>query len=112
MTNKLVKIAGVEIPKDAQLLVMLAAANRDESHFEDGEHFDIRRANAQQHMSFGHGIHYCLGASLARLELHILLEELSRSLPTLRLVEGQSYDYLSNTTHRGPSSLWAAWDVE
>ena len=112
VTNKPVKIAGVEIPKDAQLLVMLAAANRDEAHFEDGEHFDIRRANAQQHMSFGHGIHYCLGAPLARLELHILLEELSRCLPTLRLVEGQSYDYLPNTTHRGPSSLWVAWDVE
>ena len=62
-------------------------------------------------MSFGHGIHYCLGAPLARLELRIFLEELTKRLPSLRLVEDQSYDYSPNTSHRGPTSLWVSWDA-
>jgi cytochrome P450 len=109
VTNNPVEIAGVKIPQEAQLLVMLAAANRDSAHFEEGDCFDIQRENAQQHLSFGHGIHYCLGAPLARLELNIMLEELTRRLPSLRIVEGQTYNYLPNTTHRGPDTLWAVW---
>lgn len=111
VTNRPVEIAGVQIPQDAQLLVMLASANRDDAHFENGEKFDIRRENARQHMSFGHGIHYCLGAPLARLELNIFLEELSRRLPTLRLTDNQNYNYMPNTTHRGPDVLRATWDT-
>ncbi|MEM7345576.1 MAG: cytochrome P450 [Chloroflexota bacterium] len=111
VTKREVEIAGVTIPKDAQLLLMLASANRDEDHFTDGETFDIHRKNAKQHMSFGHGIHYCLGAPLARLELKIFLEELTRRIPSLRLVNNQSYTYSPNTSHRGPTSLWVEWDV-
>ncbi|MEM9773691.1 MAG: cytochrome P450 [Chloroflexota bacterium] len=104
-------IEEVTIPKDAQILVLLGAANRDEQKFEDGESFDIRRKNARQNLSFGMGNHYCLGAPLARLELIIFLEELSRRIPSMRLVEGQTFTYSKNTSHRGPQSLWVEWDV-
>lgn len=104
-----VTIGDVTIPKDAQILVMLGAANRDDAHFENAETFDIHRKNARQHLSFGHGNHYCLGAPLARLELKIFLEELTKRLPSLRLVEGQRYAYSPNTSHRGPTTLWVEW---
>lgn len=105
-----VTIEGITIPEGAQILVLLGAANRDEAYFKDAERFDIRRRNARQNLSFGHGPHYCIGAPLARLELRIFLEELTRRLPTMRLVEGQDYAYLPNTTHRGPTTLWVNWD--
>jgi cytochrome P450 len=105
VTNRQVEVAGVKVPKDAQVLVMLASGNRDESQFLEGESFDIDRQNASRHLSFGHGIHYCLGAPLARLELRVFLEELTRNVSDMRLVEGQDYRYLPNTTHRGPTSL-------
>ncbi len=106
-----IEIEGVTIPKDAQILVSLAAANRDSRKFQDGEKFDIRRKNAIQNLSFGMGNHYCLGAPLARLELVIFLEELTRRIPSMRLVEGQTFRYSPNTSHRGPQSLWVEWDV-
>ena len=105
-----ITIEGVTIPKDAQILVLLGSANRDEAHFADGERFDIHRANAKQHLSFGQGAHYCLGAPLARLELKIFLEELTRRIPSLRLDPDQSYTYSPNTSHRGPTSLWVEWE--
>ena len=109
VTNKAVTISGINIPEGEQLLLLLASANHDETNFSNPNNFDIHRKNANQHMSFGHGIHYCLGAPLARLELRIFLEELTKRLPNLKLVENQSYSYSPNTSHRGPSSLWVEW---
>lgn len=101
-----VTVAGSTIPAGAQILVLLGAANRDESQFAAAETFDIYRKEARRHLSFGHGIHYCLGAPLARLELKIFLEELTRRLPDMRLVGGQQYQYSPNTSHRGPTTLF------
>lgn len=111
VTNKPVELRGVEIPQDAQLLLMLASANRDDEEFGDGNTFDIHRKRPQRHFSLGHGIHYCLGAPLARLELKIFLEEFTRRMPTLRLEPDQTFQFSPNTSHRGPASLWATWDV-
>ena len=58
-----------------------AAANRDEQMFPDGENFDIHRKTTQV-MSFGHGVHFCLGAALARLEGRVALEEVLKRFPT------------------------------
>jgi hypothetical protein len=80
-----VEIGGVPIPADANLLLLLGSANRDPAVFDDPEHFDIHRQNAKEHLSFGFGAHYCLGAPLVRLEVRIVLEELSARLPGLRL---------------------------
>lgn len=98
------RIAGVEIPAGAQLLAVLGAANRDPSEFDDPDLVDLDRANARNHVSFGFGAHYCLGAPLARLELGIFLDLLTSRLPELELVP-MTYDYSPNTSHRGPTAL-------
>ncbi|MEM7799483.1 MAG: cytochrome P450 [Chloroflexota bacterium] len=104
------EVKGVTIPKGAQIMVMLSAANRDESVFEDGERFDIRRKRPQRHLSFGNGIHYCLGSPMARLQMRVFLEEFTKRIPSLRLAEGQSYKFPPNATHRGLVELWCEWD--
>ena len=70
-------IAGVQIPEGADLLLLLASANRDEQVFAKGEQFDIERENARAHISFGYGIHFCPGSSLAKMQLQIVIEELT-----------------------------------
>ena len=111
VANRDVEVAGVTIPEGAQIMVMLASANRDDAEFGNGAEFDIMRKRPQRHMSLGHGIHYCLGAPLARLELRVFLEEFTRRMPSLRLVEGQTFKYSPNTTHRGAQQLHCEWDV-
>jgi cytochrome P450 len=75
-----VEFHGQTVPAGSAMLLMLAAANRDERRFEDPDRFDIHR-NMGQHLSFGFGTHYCLGASLARLEGCIALEEVLKRWP-------------------------------
>jgi cytochrome P450 len=106
---KAVEIAGVPIPEGANLLLALCSGNRDDAHFPDPERFDVHRENARTHLSFGFGIHYCLGAPLARLELKVILEELTRRLPSLRLTPGQAWAFPPNTSFRGPAQLWVEW---
>lgn len=99
-----VTLSGVEIPAGAQVLTLLGSANRDENVFPGGERLDLDRDNARQHLSFGFGSHYCLGAPLARLELRIFLEVLTSRLPELRIVP-TDFEFLPNTSHRGPLRL-------
>jgi cytochrome P450 len=102
-------VGGVQLPEGANLLLMLGSANRDGDVFGDPERLDVRRANASDHLAFGHGIHYCLGAALARLEARVVLEELTARLPDARLVAGQTFSFAPNTTFRGPASVWVEW---
>jgi cytochrome P450 len=110
-TTQAVAIGGVPVPAGANLLLLLGSANRDPAVFEDPERFDIHRPNAREHLSFGHGAHYCLGAPLARLEARVVLEELSARIPSLRLVPGQTLRFQPNITFRGPLALLAEWDT-
>ncbi|WP_238364515.1 cytochrome P450 [Mesobacterium pallidum] len=100
------EIAGQLVRKGEVVLLALGSANRDEGHFDDGEVFDIERRNARDHFAFGKGLHMCLGAPLARLEMRVLLEELSAAFPRLQLVENQEIDWIPTITFRGPKSLW------
>ena len=77
--------------------------------FPEGEEFDITRKNARKHLSFGYGIHFCLGAPLAQLEFKIVLQELTKRLPDLRLVPNQDYQFAENTSFRAPTSLLVEW---
>jgi len=79
-----VSIGGVTIPRGELVGVVLASANRDERHFQDPDRLDIAR-EPNRHLSFGLGAHFCLGASLARMEAQIAIETLFRRLPGLRL---------------------------
>lgn len=105
-----VRVADVDIPAGSRILCFLPSGNRDESRMENGEQLDIRRDNARDHISFGFGRHFCLGAPLARFELALILEELTRRLPGLRLAEGQSLMPVETVQFRGPKELWVEWD--
>ena len=109
--KKPAEVGGVNLPEGSNLLLILASANRDESQFGEAQQFDITRENAKEHLAFGFGIHYCLGAPLSRLELKIILEELTRRLPQMRLVEGQVFEYNPNTSFRSPRHVWVEWEV-
>lgn len=98
---------GVVVPEGARVLVLLGSGNRDGSEFEDPDRFDIHREGARRHLSFGKGIHHCLGAPLARLEARVVLEELTLRAPDLRLVD-QEFDYPPIIAFRGPRELWLA----
>lgn len=104
-------VGEVEIPKDANVLVIMGSANRDESEFPDGETFDITRKNARKHLSFGFGIHFCLGAALAQLEFKIVLQELTRRIPNLQLTPNQVFEFPDNTSFRAPAGLMLEWEV-
>jgi cytochrome P450 len=104
------EVGGVKIPKGADLLLLLGSANRDEAVFKGGETFDVARANADQHSSFGFGIHNCVGRQLARLEFIVALRELTRRFPGLRLAPGQTFDFLPIVSFRVPLALQIAWD--
>ncbi len=109
ITNIETSIAGVSIPAGTQIFLSLGAANREPELFDSADEFDISRKNARKHISFGQGIHFCLGARLARLEATIAIESLAERLPSLHLVEGQQLDYSPNITFRGPSRLLVDW---
>ena len=79
-----VHVGGETIPAGAQVIISLAAANRDARHFADAESLDVDRV-AERHLAFGHGIHHCLGAPLARMEGLLALGGLLRRFPSLRL---------------------------
>ncbi len=104
------ELKGVQIPKGTRVFVSLGSANRDPEVFDAAGDFDIDRGNANRHVSFGHGIHFCLGARLARLEGQIALEALARRVPGLHLVEEQTLEFSRNMTFRGPRELLVAWE--
>ena len=109
ITKEAVDIGGVRVPAQAKLLLLLGSANRDPSVFPDPDRFDVRRANAREHLSFGFGPHTCLGNPLARLEVRVVLEEVSRRLPNLQLAPDVHYEYPKNISLRGPLSLPVTW---
>jgi len=103
------EVAGQPLPAGSELLLVMGSGNRDDSQFNAPEGFDIERANARTHTSFGYGIHFCLGAPLARLQAKVVLEELTRALPQLALVPDQTFGFVPNTSFRAPLSLHVRW---
>jgi len=80
------QINGVEIKEGSAVFVVLAAVNRDPAQFPDPERFDITR-DPNDHLAFGDGIHFCLGAALARLEALIAFGAMLERFPRLRLAD-------------------------
>ncbi len=105
-----VEIAGVPIAAGQRILCFLPSGNRDEERFDHGEDFDIRREDARGHIAFGFGRHFCLGAPLARFELVVILEELAKRLPGMRLAGDQDLMPVETVQFRGPQELWVEWD--
>jgi cytochrome P450 len=84
ITTEEVELAGVEIPAGSPVLISLLSANRDERRFDEADRLDLARRDTG-HLAFGHGVHFCLGAALARLEGRIAIGLLLRRFPDLRL---------------------------
>lgn len=92
-TTRDVELGGVIIPKGSVVALSFASAGYDESRFDCPFQFDIRRENSSEHLAFGRGRHFCVGAPLARAEARISLTRLLRRIPDLRRVAGQELSY-------------------
>lgn len=110
ITTQPVTLGGVDLPANAPLIMVLGSANRDEKCFANSETFDLMRKDAKHMLTFGHGVKYCLGAPLAKLEVQVVLEELTARFPSLRLAEGQTITYRPNSAMRGPEHVFVEWD--
>lgn len=108
-TKEDVEINGQTIPKGERVLVVLGAANRDGEQFKQPHTFDISREE-NNHLAFGFGVHFCLGAPLARLEGRVAFNVLLKRLPNLRLnLNDQALDWRSGILIRGLQTLPVAW---
>jgi len=102
------EIAGTRIREGEHVLVLYASANRDSRKYANGDAFELRR-NPKEHLAFGFGIHFCLGASLARLEGRVAFEELFARIRNLRRAPGE-VRFLESGILRGPKTLPVAFD--
>jgi cytochrome P450 len=103
-----VEIEGQHIPKGDRVLLLLSAANRDPSHFPDPTRFDIER-KGNKLLTFGYGIHRCVGAELAQLEARVAFQALYRRLPNLRVDQPET-KWRNGFFFRGLERLEVAWD--
>ena len=105
------EVGGVPIPKGAFLMVRFAAGNRDESVFSCGHEMKVDRDNASNHLAFGQGTHFCLGAQLARSEMQIALGSLLARTDNWGLVEGKNtLTHNPNVLLRGLKDLYISFD--
>ena len=107
-----VEIEGFAIPKGSRIVIMFSAANRDESVFECPQAFDPDRPALGNHLAFGKGIHYCIGAPLSRLEGMVALEELSRRIASISLPDSNTFEYHPSFMLRGLKRLDLAFTTD
>jgi cytochrome P450 len=103
-----VEVGGVALAKGESVLCLLGAANRDPAVYPDPDRLDITRANIRP-LSFGGGIHFCLGAQLARIEGEVAIATLLRRLPRLRLDDADHPEWRQTFVLRGLNRLPASW---
>jgi len=103
LTTQEVELGGTRLPKGARVLTLMGSANRDESHFPNPDLFNLDRPGPQN-LPFGHGIHFCLGSQLARLEARLAVEALLARFS--RLTQGDApVQWNSSLIVRGPAKL-------
>lgn len=108
ITTREVTIDGVTLPEDASLLLIYGSGNRDENAFPNAHEFHPLRT-PNHHLAFGHGVHFCVGAALARLEGRVAFEILTQRLPLLRIVPGQELVHIPTLLFRGYERLEVEW---
>ena len=99
------EIEGVSIPAGSRIWVIFAAADRDETMFADAESFDPERENVRDHVAFGKGHHFCIGAPLTRLEGKVAFEELSKRLELPSFSPNNTFEYEPSFILRGLTKL-------
>jgi cytochrome P450 len=92
---------GTTVPAGSAILLLVGSANRDERHHDDPDRYDIHR-DIGQHLTFGHGLHYCLGAALARLEGRVALDEVLNRFP--------DWEVDLDNARMAPTSTVRGWD--
>lgn len=110
ITTRPVELGGVEIPARSIVWLVYISAGHDEEHFPDPLRFDVRRENADKHLSLGRGRHKCMGAPLARLGGRVGMERLLSRIPDIRVVPGQQLTYSPAMTVLPLHSLQVEWD--
>ncbi len=105
------EVGGVAIPKGSIVLLVWGAANRDTCVFADADTFDVERKNVKDHMAFGNGTHFCMGAPLGRMEVMIAFEQIFARMTNLRFAEGKN-DFANHhaVIFRGPTHLAIEFD--
>jgi hypothetical protein len=101
-----VEIAGQAIRAGSSLLLHLGSTGHDQSKFNDADTFDLDRPDGNDHLAFSHGVHFCLGAPLARLEATSLIAALLRGEPRLKLEEKQEITVTASFAFRGPKAIF------
>ncbi|MFI9235328.1 cytochrome P450 [Streptomyces sp. NPDC053079] len=109
MTAAEVEVGGVPVPAGSVLWVMAASANRDERHFPEPDSFDPHRPHLAGSLHFSQGLHYCLGANLARTVIRAGITALMRHRPDLRLVPDQPRVYEPSINVVAPARLLVEW---
>ena len=99
------RLAGVDIPEGSMVMALIGAANRDPRVFDDPDRFDAKRPNARRNIAFGHGEHFCPGASLARAEARISFERFLARFDDLRLADPSALSYAPTFIIRGLNDL-------
>ena len=99
------ELGGCPLPKGSRIVVVFASANRDERLFPDPDGFDPDREHLRDHLAFGKGIHFCIGANLSRLEGRVALEELSKRIERFTLPGSNSFEYFPSFILRGLTRL-------
>jgi cytochrome P450 len=108
VTHSAVELGGVTIGAEQSIVALLGAANRDPAQYPDPDRLDVGREHIRP-MSFGGGIHHCLGAQLARLEAELVFSALIERMPNLTLPEKETPAWRRSFTLRGLSKLPAVW---
>ena len=102
-TTRAIERHGMTIPEGTKVQLLYGSANRDEREFAEPDRFDVTRS-VERHVAFGHGVHFCLGAALARLEAIVVFEELLRRVPDWR-VDVEHVEWIHSSSVRGPATL-------
>ncbi|HEX6659517.1 MAG TPA: cytochrome P450 [Ilumatobacter sp.] len=106
------RLGEADIERGDFVIIMISAANRDPAAFANPDRFDIRRANAKQHLTFAHGPHACLGMHLARVEAAAAVESALDLLPGLRLDPNASPPAMAGTVFRKPDRVDVVWSLK
>ncbi|MEZ4287824.1 MAG: cytochrome P450 [Polyangiales bacterium] len=109
-----VEMHGKTIQEGQMIGMQFSAANRDPQHFKNPHQFDIKRnfnKPNSKHIAFGYGTHFCLGSSLARLELRTVLEQMTEKVKRIRIPEGKKVEWFESSFTRGPETFPAILDV-
>jgi len=107
-TTREVTVGGIKFPPETSLMVVFGSANQDETQFPQADQFDMQRS-PNRHLTFGHGVHFCIGAFLARREGQIAFEMLCQRLPNLRMAPQQTLSHIPILRQRGFVRLDVVW---